>query len=113
MDQATFSWARCTSSRAMVICPDAFVDPEVPRAIGEAFPGHVLELTTEEKDAFAGNCLALTFTDLFISATAWRALTPEKRSVIRHDWGFDVHTVELDEIEKAGGSLRCCIGEIF
>jgi len=101
------------ASRAMVICPDAFLDPEVPRAIAEAFPGQVLELTVEEKEAFAGNCLALTFSDLFISASGWRALAPEKRSVIQHDWGFDVHIVELDEIEKAGGSLRCCVGEIF
>jgi N-dimethylarginine dimethylaminohydrolase len=27
--------------------------------------------------------------------------------------GFDVATVELDAIEAAGGSLRCCVGEIF
>jgi len=24
-----------------------------------------------------------------------------------------LRTVELDEIEKAGGSLRCCVAEIF
>ncbi|MFU8831886.1 MAG: arginine deiminase-related protein, partial [Wenzhouxiangella sp.] len=101
------------ASRALVICPDAFVDPKVPEAIAEAFPGHVLELTREEKEAFAGNCLALTFNDLFISATAWRALAPEKQRIIEHDWKFNVHSVELDEVEKAGGSLRCCIAEIF
>ena len=27
--------------------------------------------------------------------------------------GFRVETVELDAIEAAGGSLRCCVGEIF
>jgi N-dimethylarginine dimethylaminohydrolase len=27
--------------------------------------------------------------------------------------GFAVGAVELDEIEKAGGSLRCCVAEIF
>jgi len=101
------------ASRALIICPDAFVDPKVPEAIAEAFPGHVLEITREEKEAFAGNCLALTFNDLFISATAWRALAPEKQRIIEHDWKFNVHTVELDEVEKAGGSLRCCIAEIF
>src|SRR6056297_3355942 len=100
------------ASRALVICPDAFVDPEVPAAIAEAFPGHVLELTREEKAAFAGNCLAVTFTDLFISATAWRTLASAKRRLLE-SWEFNVHTVELDEIEKAGGSIRCCIGEIF
>jgi len=101
------------ASRALIICPDAFVDPDAPAAIAEAFPGHVLEITQQEKEAFAGNCLALSFHDLFISATAWRALAPEKRRIIEHDWEFRVHAVELDEIEKAGGSLRCCIGEIF
>ncbi len=101
------------ASRALIICPDAFVDPEVPKAIAEAFPGHVMEISREEKEAFAGNCLALGFNDLFISATAWRALAPEKRRVIEQDWKFTVHAVELDEVEKAGGSLRCCIGEIF
>lgn len=100
------------ASRALVICPDAFVDPEVPEAIMQAFPDHVLELTREEKNAFAGNCLCVTFDDLFMSATAWRTLAPDKRRRLE-SWGFNVHTVELDEIEKAGGSLRCCIAEIF
>ncbi|MDT8409369.1 MAG: arginine deiminase-related protein [Wenzhouxiangellaceae bacterium] len=100
------------ASRALVICPDAFVDPDVPAAIAEAFPGHVLEITQEEKDAFAGNCLAVSFTDLFISAAAWRKLAPGKRRLLE-SWDFNVHAVELDEIEKAGGSLRCCIAEIF
>jgi hypothetical protein len=100
------------ASRALVICPDAFVDPEVPAAIAEAFPGHVMEITREEKEAFAGNCLAVNFNDLFISAAAWRALAPEKKRKLEA-WDFTVHTVELNEIEKAGGSLRCCVGEIF
>jgi hypothetical protein len=100
------------ASRALVICPDAFVDPEVPKAIAEAFPGHVLELTREEKEAFAGNCIAVSFTDLFISRTAWQALAPAKKRLLE-EWEFDVHAVELDEIEKAGGSIRCCIAEIF
>ena len=84
----------------------------VPAAIAEAFPGQVLEISPEEKAAFAGNCLALTLDDLFFSATAWRALAREKRDRLR-DWGFRIHTVELDEVEKAGGSLRCCIAELF
>jgi hypothetical protein len=100
------------ASRALVICPDAFVDPAVPEAIAEAFPGHVLALTREEKAAFAGNCLAVSFTDLFISRTAWQVLAPDKRRLLE-SWEFDVHAIEIDEIEKAGGSIRCCIGEIF
>jgi len=28
-------------------------------------------------------------------------------------WDFAVASVPLDEIEKAGGSLRCCVAGIF
>ncbi len=100
------------ASRALVICPDAFVDPEVPKAIAYAYPGHVLEITTAEKEAFAGNCIAVSLTDLFMSQTAVDALAPEKLRQLE-SWGFTVHGVELDEVEKAGGSLRCCVAEIY
>ena len=87
-------------------------DPDVPRAISEAYPGHVLEITAEEKAAFAGNCIALNFRDLFISQTAVDALAPEKIEMLK-SWQFEIHAVEMDEIEKAGGSLRCCVAEIY
>ncbi|MEE4304058.1 MAG: arginine deiminase-related protein, partial [Wenzhouxiangella sp.] len=83
------------ASRALIICPDAFADPEVPKAIGEAFPGHVLEITTEEKEAFAGNVIALSFSDLFMSQTAVDALPQEKLRKLE-DWGFTIHGIELD-----------------
>ena len=41
-----------------------------------------------------------------------RALTPAHRAQLA-DAGFEVGTVELDAIEAGGGSLRCCVGEIF
>jgi len=100
------------ASRALVISPDAFVDPDVPRAIAEAYPGLVLEITEEEKKAFAGNCIALNFKDLFMSKSAYDAL-PAGKIRLLEDWSFVIHPVELDEIEKAGGSLRCCVAEIF
>ena len=100
------------ASRALVICPDAFVDREVPKAIAYAYPGHVLEITTAEKEAFAGNCIAVSLNDLFMSQTAVDALAPEKLRQLE-SWGFTVHGVELDEVEKAGGSLRCCVAEIY
>jgi len=100
------------ASRALVICPDAFVDPAVPEAIAYAYPGHVLELSAAEKEAFAGNCIAVNFSDLFLSQTALDALAPEKIRALER-WNFKIHGVELDEIEKAGGSLRCCVAEIY
>lgn len=100
------------AARAVVLCPDGFADPAAPAAITAAFPDRVLELTVDEKAAFAGNCLAVNFTDLFMSRTAAAALSESKLEILR-SWGFEIHAVELDEIEKAGGSLRCCIAEIF
>ncbi|HVU82650.1 MAG TPA: arginine deiminase-related protein [Rhodanobacteraceae bacterium] len=47
-----------------------------------------------------------------MSAHAAASLTDAQRATLA-EWGFTVGVVELDEIEKAGGSLRCCVGEIF
>ena len=40
------------------------------------------------------------------------ALRPQSRAGYERA-GFTVRSVPLDEIEKAGGSLRCCVGEIY
>lgn len=100
------------ASRALVICPEAFEDPDVPEAIAEAYPGHVLRISTAEKEAFAGNCIAVSLKDLFMSQTAVDKLSAQSLDQLRA-WGFEIHGVPMDEIEKAGGSLRCCVGEIF
>jgi len=100
------------AGRACVIYPGAFVDPRVPEAIGQSFPGRTLILTEAEKNAFAGNCIALTETDLFMSQTGADALRPTSLASLKA-WGFTIHTSPLDEIEKAGGSLRCMVAEIF
>ena len=47
-----------------------------------------------------------------MSARAAAALTDEQRAALS-EFGFAIGSVELDEIEKAGGSLRCCVGEIY
>jgi len=100
------------AGRACVLCADAFASAEVPRAIGQAFPGRTLLINVAEKDAFAGNCIALTENDLFMSTTGVAALRPQSREKLT-SWGFKLHDTALDEIEKAGGSLRCMIAEIF
>lgn len=100
------------ASRAVILCPDAFADPQTPEAIAAAFPERTLIITEEEKQAFAGNCIAVNFRDVFMSRTALDALDSRKVETLC-EWGFEVHGVELDEIEKAGGSLRCCVAEIF
>ena len=48
----------------------------------------------------------------WMSAAAERALSPAHRALLAAA-GFRVEAVELEAIEAAGGSLRCCIGELF
>jgi len=100
------------AGRACVIYPGAFADPAVPAAINKAFPQRTLILNEAEKNAFAGNCIALSDKDLFMSATGVAALRPESRKSLE-SWGFIIHSTPLDEIEKAGGSMRCMLAEIF
>lgn len=47
-----------------------------------------------------------------MSATAARGLSDASRASLAAA-GFGVREVELDAIEAAGGSLRCCVGEVF
>ncbi|MDC0723305.1 arginine deiminase-related protein [Nannocystis bainbridge] len=100
------------AGRACVVHPGSFADPEVPAAIARAYEGRTLELDDAEKQAFAANCIAVGERDLLLSATAHRALRPASRAALE-GWDFRLHPVEVDEFEKAGGSLRCMIAEIF
>ncbi len=100
------------ADRALIICPDAFADSEAPKAIAEAYPGRVLEIDQAEKQAFAGNCIAVTDRDIMISATAVEALSADKKKQLE-EWGFKLHAVPFSELEKAGGSVRCAIGEVY
>jgi hypothetical protein len=69
-------------------------------------------LSDEEKANFVGNCIALAPDTVFMSARADAALSEANRTILRNA-GFTVRSVDLSEIEKAGGSLRCCVAEIF
>ncbi len=100
------------AGRAVVLYADSFADPEVPRAIASVYGERVVWLSDEEKRAFVGNSIALAESQLWMSARAEAALRRESRAAIE-GWGFSIHSVPLDEIEKAGGSLRCCVAEIF
>lgn len=100
------------AARALVICPDSFVDPTAPAAIAAFYAPAVIELSAAEKNAFAGNCIALSDDVVWMSEAAADGLTPRNRSALERQ-GFRIAAVALDEIEKAGGSLRCCVGEIF
>jgi hypothetical protein len=100
------------AGRALVICPDAFADAAAPAAIAACYAPALVELSAAEKNAFAGNCIALADDVVHLSEAAADALAPHNRAALER-LGFRLVAVPLDEIEKAGGSLRCCVGEIF
>ena len=100
------------AGRACVIHPPSFADPEVPRTISRVFANRTLVLDDDEKAAFAGNCLAVTENDVLFSSTATERLRPSSVAALE-SWGFRVHSADVDELEKGGGSLRCLVAEIF
>lgn len=100
------------AGRACVLHPASFADDRFVEAILDFYSGHVLLLDDDEKAAFAGNCIAATPSDVLMSARARSALRSSSLAFF-HARGFQVHGVEVDELEKAGGSLRCMVAEIF
>ena len=100
------------ASRAAIIAPDGFADSAVVEAIAQVYAPRVLRLDATQKSAFAGNAIALTTDSVWMSARAANSLRADQRAALA-DWGFSLRSVDLAEIEKAGGSLRCCVGEIF
>ncbi len=99
------------AGRALVICPDGFADPDIALALRGLYP-HAITLDAGERRAFAGNCIALSTDSVWMSARAAAALTGAARTAFAAAQ-FTVIALPLDELEKAGGSLRCCVAEIF
>ena len=100
------------AGRAAVVCPRGFADQSAVEAIATLYAPHVVRCTPAEHAAFVGNCIALSPESVWMSGNAGRALTASARAVLSAA-GFEVRTVELDAIEAGGGSLRCCVGEVF
>ncbi len=102
----------CLAGRGAILATDGFLDPAVPEAIGTAYAGRVITLDPEQKSGYAGNAITLSADRVWMSEAALASLTAVQRGDLE-DWGFAIGAVALDEIEKAGGSLRCCVAEIF
>jgi len=100
------------AGRACVIFPGAFQDPAGPDAIVEFYGDGAVVISQSEKAAFVGNCLAVTNEDVFMSARAVGKLRPDSLRSLESA-GFSVRGIAVDEFEKAGGSLRCLIAEVF
>jgi hypothetical protein len=100
------------AGRALVIHTGSLADPDAAEAIAEVYPDRALRLSDAEKADFVGNCLAPVPGEVWMSGRAEAALESGSRAALER-WGFRIRSFALDEIEKAGGSLRCCIAELF
>lgn len=98
--------------RGLLVCPEGFADRRVADAIAAIHGRACVLIDVDEKAGYAGNCIALGVDGLWMSACAARRLKPASRAGIEA-LGLRIQAVELDELEKAGGSLRCMIGEIY
>lgn len=100
------------AGRAALVCPDGFADAAVVDAVRALYGPHAIGLDAHQRAAYAGNAIAPTADTAWMSAVAAESLQDAHRRAL-DDAGFTVHAVALDAIEAAGGSLRCCIGELY
>ena len=100
------------AGRAAIVCPDGFADADVVEAVDALYAPHVVRCTPAEHAAFVGNAIALSADRVWMSGRARATLTAAHRDVLARA-GFTIEGVAMDAIEAAGGSLRCCVGEVF
>ena len=100
------------AGRAALLCPAGFAEPGMVDAIAALYAPHAIMLSAEEQAAFAGNAIALPDDTVWMSHAAAAALSPGNRQALASA-GFVLRTVPLAAIEAAGGSLRCCVAEVF
>ena len=98
--------------RGIVLARSGFAEPADADLIAALYPGQCVDLSLAEKNNFAANCIALSSDQLWMSARAAASLQARTIQNIEA-LGFKIHSTDLSELEKAGGSLRCMIGEIY
>ena len=101
------------AGRAALHAPSGFADPGIPAALGELYGPLAIALSADEQAAFAANAIALRPDSVWMSGQAARTLSADTRQRLETGAGFTVRHVPLAAIEAGGGSLRCCVGEIF
>lgn len=100
------------AGRAALLCPRGFANVAAVQAIASLYSPHVVHLSGGEHAAFAANAIALHPDSVWMSEAARNALAPAT-AVALGAAGFSVRSVPLEAIEAAGGSLRCCVAEVF
>jgi hypothetical protein len=102
------------ASRAVLVCPEGLAAPQPVLDVLEALYGRerVITLSPAEKRAFVGNAISLAPDTVWMSGGAADVLGKTSRDRLVQA-GLAVRSVPMPAIEAAGGSLRCCVGEIF
>jgi hypothetical protein len=100
------------AGRAALVSPSGFADPALARAIAGFYAPHAVLLRPEQQAAFAGNAIALAPGRVWMSAAAAASLDPGQVQGLAAA-GFALGQVPLAAIEAGGGSLRCCVAEVF
>lgn len=100
------------AGRAAIIAASGFRERATADAIASIYEEGAIFISDAQKQAFAANAISLSSERVWMSAAAAATLTPSQTHILEH-FGLSIGTVDLAEIEKAGGSLRCCVGEIF
>ena len=95
-----------------LVHPGSAPNPFLLKSLRSIYRDRILVLNQAEKDAFVGNCIAATESDLLFSQRACNSLREGSRESLK-DWGFRIHFLDVSEFEKAGGSVRCLVAEIF
>jgi hypothetical protein len=100
------------AGRGVVLHAGSFAEAATAQAIASFYGERALALSDEEKHGFCGNAIALGRNQVWMSARAAAALGGDSRAALTR-WGFELRSTPLEEIEKAGGSLRCCVAELY
>lgn len=100
------------AGRAAIVSPSGFADPAVADAIARFHAPHAIVLEAGEQAGFAGNAISLRADSVWMSARAEATLSAAHRAQLQIA-GLRVRSVPLEAIEAGGGSLRCCVAEIF
>lgn len=100
------------AGRAVLVHAGGLQTPGLVPALKALYPGGVVDLNGLEQAAFAGNAIALASGKVWMSRRAHDALRPATVAALAAS-GFAVHSVALTAIEAGGGSLRCCVAEVF
>jgi hypothetical protein len=108
-------------SRVAVVCPAAITSPEDRRAVLDSLRDsskEIIEISLDQMlNGFCGNVLELRSADghpvLAMSTTAFSHFSPQQLEIMKKHIPRIVHA-DIPTIENiGGGSVRCCIGEIF